>query len=138
MRTRMGCVTRAGKLHGRAFPGSRVDLEPAPKASCPFFHRRQPEVLRPKLGSGRVEAHPVVLNLEQQLSVVGVEADDHAIGDCVPEGVMKRLLRNPQDLSVALRIAGDLGVGLEYAGAGAALGEGVEVLAECAAEPGVP
>src|SRR5262249_45445312 len=42
----------------------------------------------------------------------------------------------PQDLSVALGIAGDLGVGLECDGARAALGGGVEVLAERAAEPG--
>src|SRR5829696_2615862 len=74
-----------------AVPGLRHDLGLAAATRCPLAHRLQAEAP----GTARLEAHPVVLHLEQQ-PVVGYESYLDGVRLAVPDRVGDGLSNDPE------------------------------------------
>src|SRR4051794_20767520 len=104
--TRIGSATTRLESHGGPRRGRGPDLEPAAKALGPLLHRGQAEALRAHLGVGGVEADAVVGDLQHEGAVGGGEAHRDPLGARVAQGVLDRLLGDPQDLAVPLAVAG--------------------------------
>src|SRR5437763_8049105 len=103
--TRIGSATRHLQPHRRAGAGRGADHERAAEALCALLHRREAEPPRAQLRRGRLEAHAVVLHLEHDTAVEGRHAHGDPARVGVAYGVLDRLLRDPQHLAVAARLA---------------------------------
>src|SRR4051812_24362502 len=103
---RIAPATPRLESHGGPRRRRGPDLEPAAQALGPLLHRGQAKALRAHLGVGGVEADAVVGDLQHEGAVGGGEAHRDPLGARVAQGVLNRLLGDPQDLAVPAAVAG--------------------------------
>src|SRR3954468_4886178 len=119
----------------RALAGRRADRQPAAEPLRALLHRGEPEPARAQLGVGGHEAGAVVGDLEDQPAVLAGEREGGTGRRRGAQRVLERLLRDPQDLAVAARVAADRSVGVERDVDVVELLERADVLAQRTAQP---
>src|SRR5436309_3413631 len=122
------------EVHRRSFPSRRPHLEASSDPLRALLHRRQAQSPRADVGRLRIEADPVVDDVELQPAVVAAETDDDTARLRMAERVLHRLLRNPEDLRVACRVGRKLEVALHLHLRGLHAPKHVDVLAQRATQ----
>src|SRR6266536_5107880 len=132
--TRIGSASADLQAHRRACTGSGANLEDTAETLRTLFHRGEAEPPRPQAGTARLEADAVVLHLEHEASVVGVQAQDDVLCVRVAQRVLQRLLCDAQHVAVTYSVAGNGVVDVEVDLALLQPAQHVDVLAQRAAQ----